>query len=97
MFAILISAFNVLLGYVLRSVIAKFFVYFALYFFVTEAVSFLQGAHVFPTGAALSTAFGGIGEGAWYFMDLCAFSTGAPLILTAYVSRFIIRRLPVIG
>ncbi|MEM5426115.1 DUF2523 family protein [Paraburkholderia ferrariae] len=97
MFAILLSAGNALLGFVLRSVIAKFFLYFALYFFVTEAVSFLQSSGVFPSAAALSSAFGSIGADAWYFLDLFGFSTGAPMIVSAFVTRFVIRRLPVIG
>ncbi|CAN0639941.1 DUF2523 family protein [Burkholderia cepacia] len=97
MFGILLSAGNALLAFVLRSVIAKFFLYFALYFFVTEAVAFLQAQGVFPTAASLSGAFGSIGADAWYFLDLFGFSSGAPLIVTAYVTRFVIRRLPVIG
>jgi hypothetical protein len=96
-FGILVSAGNVLLGFLLRSVIAKFFLYFALYFFVTEAVAFLQSAGVFPTASSLSSAFGSIGADAWYFLDLFGFSAGAPLIVSAYVTRFVIRRLPVIG
>lgn len=97
MFGLLLSAGNALLGFVLRSVIAKFFLYFALYFFVTEAVSFLQAAGVFPTAASLSSAFGSIGADAWYFLDLFGFSAGAPMVVSAYVTRFVIRRLPVIG
>ena len=97
MFGILISAANVALGFFLRSVVAKFFLYFALYFFVTEAVSLLQSAHLFPTAASLAGAFGAIGYDVWYFLDLFAFSYGAPLLVSAYVTRFIIRRLPIIG
>ncbi|OXC75021.1 DUF2523 domain-containing protein [Caballeronia sordidicola] len=97
MFGILVSALNVFLGFVLRTVVVKLVVYAALYLFVSEAITFLQAAHIFPTVASLASGFGGVGEGMWYFMDLCAFSVGAPLILTAYVSRFIIRRIPLIG
>lgn len=97
MFAILISAANVALGFLLRSVIAKFFLYFALYFFVTETVSFLQSASLLPSAASLAGAFGQIGSDVWYFLDLCAFSYGAPLLVSAFVARFIIRRLPIIG
>lgn len=97
MFAILVSAANVALGFLLRSVVAKFFLYFGLYFFVTEAVSLLQSANIFPSASSLSGAFGSVGSDVWYFLDLCAFSYGAPLLLSAYVTRFIIRRLPIIG
>ncbi|GAQ30423.1 DUF2523 domain-containing protein [Ralstonia insidiosa] len=97
MFGILVSAANVALGFFLRSIVAKFFLYFALYFFVTEAVPLLQSAHLFPTAASLAGAFGAIGNDVWYFLDLFAFSYGAPLLVSAYVTRFIIRRLPIIG
>ncbi|HDR9202750.1 TPA: DUF2523 domain-containing protein [Burkholderia vietnamiensis] len=97
MFAILVSAANVALGFLLRSVIAKFFLYFALYFFVTEAVSLLQSAGILPSAASLAGALGAIGNDVWYVLDMCAFSYGAPLLVSAYVTRFIIRRLPIIG
>lgn len=97
MFAILVSAANVALGFFLRSVVAKFFLYFALYFFVTEAVSFLQSSGVLPSASSLAGTFGSIGNDVWFFLDLCAFSYGAPLLVSAYVTRFIIRRLPIIG
>jgi hypothetical protein len=97
MFGILVSALNVLLGFVVRSVIAKFFAYFVMWFITTEFISVLQGAGILPTAAALAGAFGGIGPDVWYFMDLCAFSYGAPLVISAYATRFIIRRIPVIG
>lgn len=97
MFGILLSAFNVVLGFVLRSVVGRLFAYFVLYFITTEFVSVLQSQGVFPTAAALNGAFGGISSGVWYFLDLCGFTVGAPAIVSAYVMRFIIRRIPVIG
>jgi hypothetical protein len=97
MFAVLLSAVNMALGFLVRSVLAKFFLYFGLYFFVSEAISLLQSAHILPSAASLAGAFGGLGADVWYFLDLCAFSFGAPLIVSAYVTRFIIRRLPIIG
>ena len=97
MFGIFLSALNVVLGFVLRSVIGKFFAYFVMYFVTTEFVAVLQNAGFLPTAASLAGAFGGIGPDVWYFMDLCAFSAGVPLIISAYATRFIIRRIPVIG
>jgi len=97
MFGILLSAFNTILGFVLRSVIVKFVLYFALYFFVTETISFLQSANILPTAAVLASSVGALGDDVFYFLDLCAFRYGAPLIVSAYVTRFIIRRIPLIG
>lgn len=97
MFGILLSAANVVLGFVIRSVIAKFFVYFALFFITTEFISVLQSVGILPSAASLSGAFGGIGSGTWYFFDLCGVSQGLPMIVSAYATRFIIRRIPIIG
>ncbi|RQR33865.1 DUF2523 domain-containing protein [Burkholderia sp. Bp9143] len=97
MYAIFISAIWSALGWLVRSVLVKFVLYFGLYFFVTEAVSYMQNVGILPNSATLSGAFGGIGSGVWYFLDLCAFSYGAPLVVAAYGARFVIRRIPLIG
>jgi hypothetical protein len=97
MFGIFLSALNVVLGFVVRSLIARFFGFFLLYFVTTEFVAVLQSSGVLPSAAALNGAFGGLGSSVWYFLDLCGFSVGAPAVVSAYVMRFIIRRIPVIG
>ncbi|RQS08982.1 DUF2523 domain-containing protein [Burkholderia sp. Bp9002] len=97
MYAILISAGWAILSWFLRSVLVKFIFYFALYFFVTEAISFLQGQGILPTAASLTQAFGSAGSGVWYFLDLCSVSYGVPLVVAAWAARFVIRRIPLIG
>ena len=95
MFGILLSAFNSVLGWVFRTVLVKFVVFSALYMIVAELVAVI--ASWLPTGSGLTNAFAGITASMWYFLDLFAFSAGVPLIISAYVTRFIIRRVPVIG
>ena len=95
MFGILLSAGNALLGWLVRGVLVKFVVMIALYWIVAELVSVM--ASFLPTGSGLTSAFGGIGAATWYFLDLFAFSNGAPLLIAALVTRFLIRRIPVIG
>lgn len=95
MFGILLSALNSVLGWVFRGVVVKFVVFTALYLVVAELVGAMTSW--LPTGAALTSAFAGIGAGTWYFLDLFAFSVGLPLLISAFVTRFIIRRIPVIG
>jgi len=97
MFGILISALMSMLGFLLRSVLVKFVTFFALWFVVTEFVTVLQGAAILPSASSLNAAFIGLPSGVWFFMDLFAFSFGIPLVIAASVSRFIIRRIPVIG
>lgn len=97
MYAILMSAVWSALSWLFRSVLVKFVLYFGLYFFVTEAVSFLQGQGVLPTVASLTQAFGALGSGVWYFLDLCSVNFGMPLVISAHAARFFIRRIPLIG
>ncbi|MBN3731854.1 DUF2523 family protein [Burkholderia sp. Tr-20390] len=97
MYAILMSAVWSAMTWLFRSVLVKFVFYFALYFFVTEAVTYLQGTGILPSASSLSAALGGVGAGVWYFLDLCSFSYGAKLVVSAYAARFIVRRIPLIG
>lgn len=95
MYAILISALNAILGFVLRSILIKFVLYFALFFVTTEFIQIITS--MLPTGSSLSSALGGIPSGVWYFLDLFNVSIGIPILLSAWVTRFIIRRIPIIG
>lgn len=95
MFGILLSALNVVLGFVVRSVLVKFVTFFALFFITTEFVAVI--ANILPNGNALGNTLGGIPSGVWYFLDLFNVTAGIPLLLSAWVTRFIIRRIPVIG
>lgn len=95
MFGILISALNTGLTFMVRSLIAKFFLFFALYFITTEFLAVL--GPMLPTASGLNGAFGGITADMWYWLDLFQISAGLPAVISAWVMRFVIRRLPVIG
>jgi len=45
----------------------------------------------------LSSLFGGLDDGVKYFLGVAALDTGFPLVLSAYATGFMIRRLPFIG
>lgn len=95
MFGILVSAFNTVLAFLLRSILVKFVFYFALYFVTTEFVAILLS--LLPTSSSLNGAFSSIPSSVWYFLDLFQISFGLPLIISAFVTRFMIRRIPIIG
>ncbi len=95
MFGILLSALNAALAFLVRSILVKFVVYFALFFVTTEFIAVISS--MLPTGDTLSRAFGTIGGDVWYFLNLFNLRAGLPLILSAWVTRFVIRRLPIIG
>ena len=95
MLGILVSAFNAILAWLVRSVLVKFVLFFGLWFVTTEFMQVL--APYLPDASALSSALGGLPADLWYFLDLFKVSYGVPLVLSAYVTRFAIRRLPIIG
>lgn len=95
MFAILASAINLALGFVLRSIIVKFVLFFGLFFITTSFIAILSP--LLPDASALTYSLGGIPSAVWYFLDLFNVSAGIPILLSAWVTRFIIRRIPVIG
>lgn len=95
MFGILVSAFNVVLGFLLRSIIGKFFLFFGLYFVTTEFVPVLIG--LLPGVSDIANSFTDMPESVAYFLNIFMFPQGLSMILSAYVTRFMIRRIPLIG
>lgn len=95
MFQIFLAAINTFGAFVFRSVIVKFATFFALFYIATEFIAYLGPK--LPGGAELVQAFSQIPPGMWYFFDLFKLGTGIQLTLAAYVTRFAIRRMPVVG
>lgn len=95
MFGILLSALNSALAWVFRSVLVKFFLFFGLYFVTSEFVGFV--ADLIPNASSVNGALSGIGSATWYFLDTFQVTTGVSALMSAYATRFIIRRMPVIG
>lgn len=95
MFGILVSAFYSVLGWLLRSVLVKFVLYFGLWFITTEFVQIL--VPLLPGASSLASSFAQQASGTWYFLDIFKIPFGISACLSAYVLRFSIRRLPVIG
>jgi hypothetical protein len=95
MFGILVSAFFSVLGWLVHSILVKFVVFFALFFITTEFITLL--APMLPGASQLSQAFAAQAPGVWYFLDIFKIGFGVSACLTAFVTRFIIRRIPVIG
>lgn len=87
-----------IITWIFRDVVVKFLVFAGLFalvaFLVPKAIAYL-GNFINPGG--LTSAFGAIGPGVWFFLDFFQLGYGVPLVLSAYVARFLIRRLPVIG
>jgi hypothetical protein len=97
MWGILVSAFNVILGWVFRTVIIKFVIFSALFLLVTELMTAILTKLDLSPVSGLQAALGGIPSGVLFFLGLFRFDFGLPLLLGAMLTRFIIRRLPIVG
>lgn len=95
MFGIVLSALFSALGFLLRSVLVKFAAFFALFFVTTEFIQLV--VPMLPGASSLTSAFASQAPGVWFFLDLFKVGFGVSVCLSAYVTRFIIRRIPVIG
>lgn len=95
MLLILEKAVNYLLAFVLRLSPIKFVVMLVLYLIFTVLMDMVFS--LFPNWFSLNGVLNSIPTGAWWFLDMIGFDYGAPLIIGAWVTRFLIRRIPFVG
>lgn len=94
----MLALFVPVLSWLLRTVVIKFvfLVVLAVIFelFIPVVIGYVSP---FITAFLQSSGFSGLDAGVWWVLDLFNISFGVPLVLSAYVSRFLIRRIPFIG
>lgn len=95
MFGILLSASYAVLAWLVRSVLVKFVVFFGLYFVTTEFMAVLIPR--LPGTSAVFSLLNTIPPFFGYLLNLFEFPTGLALVFNAFVTRFVIRRIPLIG
>lgn len=86
------------LSWLTREALAKFFITTAIFVvvaYLTPWVIGLLAGFISPDG--LTTIFSAIPAGVWFFWDIFRFDIGVPMILSAHIARFSIRRIPFIG
>lgn len=85
-------------GWLLRGAQLKFILFTTIAALFTFLISFVvpEIAGFVNTGG-LSAAFSFMDPRVWYFINLMNLLGGITLIISAFVARFIIRRLPFIG
>lgn len=95
MFGIMTSVIYGVLGFVLRSILVKFFIFFALYFVVQEFTPFILG--LAQSHLSFTHLLTNIPEALKYLFNVFRIMDGINIMLSALITRFIIRRIPVIG
>lgn len=101
MFALLLSAIWSMVAWFFRAIVFKAVLYIALFTFISEAIplllAFLMGTlNVAGIGSAFSTA-AQTAPGLLYFVGLFKLDVGVSMVAAAMMTRFAIRRLPIIG
>jgi len=87
-----------LIGFILRDIVIKFVVFAAIFALVAILAPIALGYLAPFLGVqSLSNSFSAVSPGVWFFVDFFQLGYGLPLLITALVTRFVIRRLPVIG
>lgn len=95
MYGLLYSAIFTGLTWFLKTVVIKFVLFAGLYFVVHEFIGFI--GEKLPTFAGFDELFGGLPAGLWYFLDIMQFPSGFSMVLSAYLLRFMVRRVPFLG
>lgn len=97
MFAIFMSVFNTVLAWIFRGVVIKFVILTALYYVVTWIAESVLGQLDISPLTGLQTVINSLPGGILYMMGVFKFDVGLPLLLGAMLTKFVIRRLPIIG
>lgn len=85
-------------AFVLREIIVKFVVFSAVFGLVAVLVPVALGYLAPWLGTSgLTNSFSSVPPSVWFFVDFFNLETGLPILLAALVTRFMIRRLPIIG
>lgn len=94
----MVALFWPVVAWLLREVVVKFIVFAAVFALVDFLVPYVVG-YIFPfIGVSnLNYAFDFVSPGVWFWLDFFNLAFGLPMIISAFVARFLIRRLPVIG
>ena len=87
-----------IVSWLLREVIVKFVIMGVLFLLVSVLAPMILGFlgdFVSPQG--LNAVFANVPPGAWYFIDYLRLDYGLPLLISAVIARFLIRRIPFMG
>lgn len=97
MWVLLVNFFNFAMGWILRGAVIKFFFFTAIVLLIAGLVGLVFNLLANVDFAGLSTLVSNLPPGLLWFLHVFQFHIGMPLMLGALLTRFAIRRIPVIG
>ncbi|OFW07839.1 MAG: hypothetical protein A3G20_06440 [Acidobacteria bacterium RIFCSPLOWO2_12_FULL_59_11] len=85
-------------AWLVREIVIKAAIIGALYWVLAYLLPFVIGyVSPFIGTSGLTSLFNGVPDGVYWFMYALRMDVGIPLLISAYVARFLIRRLPFVG
>ncbi|OCG70670.1 DUF2523 domain-containing protein [Gilliamella sp. Occ3-1] len=84
-----------IVAWFVRSVLVKFLIMFALFFVMSEFIPVL--VKLLPSSTNLKDLFVLLPDSVWYFLNYFKVPTGITMVISALLTRFLIRRIPIIG
>ncbi|EAB2879416.1 DUF2523 domain-containing protein [Salmonella enterica] len=95
MHAILISAFNSVLRFLLGQATIKSVIFIVLTYLISEIISVVN--KLLPDSTNLVVLFNSLPSEAWYFINLAELPYGLSLIFSSLLTRFIFGMIPIVG
>ncbi|ASD97045.1 DUF2523 domain-containing protein [Salmonella enterica] len=95
MHAILISAFNSVLRFLLGQATIKSVIFVVLTYLISEIISVAN--KLLPDSTNLVQLFNALPDSVWFFLNLAEVPYGLSLVFSSLLTRFIFGMLPVVG
>jgi hypothetical protein len=90
--------FFIIVSWIVREVVVKFLIIAAIYAALVLLVPMVVGFITpYISTAGLNSAFGAVPDGVYFFFYYMRLDVGLPLLISASIASFLIRRLPVVG
>ena len=88
----------IVVSWIIREVVLKFLVIAAIYAALVLLVPMVVGFITpYISTAGLNSAFAAVPDGVYFFFYYMRLDVGLPLLISASIASFLIRRLPVVG
>ena len=88
----------IVVSWIIREVVLKFLVIAAIYSALVLLVPMVVGFITpYISTAGLNSAFAAVPDGVYFFFYYMRLDVGLPLLISASIASFLIRRLPVVG
>lgn len=93
----IVNLFSSLIGWIFRASTVKFIVFTALTLVLGPLMALLMQLVDSSGLANINGLVQAIPEGIRFYMAIFKFDVGLPMLVAAYLTRFFIRRLPIVG